>query len=225
MTRPLCGTVKERIAIFFYRISLLKMQVQGAILSEASSRNSTAAEDAQAHKNALATWLQDWRAEFAVETEHISADGHTQAFLDAWADLQYCHTSLLIASLQCEASSEASSKEHLLLGGKLIQACGFLARHEKKAVLLGQTVVEGSHAPIFPIDWASAQLIFSVGLHLCVSMQRWTGQTSDQGEATMRKCLTVLALLEGDAAHLCTGFSELLEGLYHNENEPERLSV
>jgi hypothetical protein len=217
MTKPLCGTVKERIAIFFYRISLLQMQIQGAILSEASSQKPTAAEDVQGYQNALAEWLQDWRAEFAPEAEHISADSHTQPFLDAWADLHYCHASFLMASFRCEASYDTSSNDHLLQCGKLIQACSFLARHEKKALLLGQTTVAESPAPIFPIDWTSAQLIFSVGLRLSALIKQRARSPNDKESAIVRQCLTVLALLEGDATHLCTGFSELLEVLFLNE--------
>ncbi|KAI1867245.1 uncharacterized protein JN550_007297 [Neoarthrinium moseri] len=206
--KPRTGSVEERIATYFYRLSLFKMQIHSHILSNTSAPDiGTATHDHfQALRAQLEAWLKDWTEEglFMSTDETYANDPHSLQVLEAWANLNYHHTLLLMSSLPSAlVESPMESCVHIA------KSCTFLARHQQRSIALWRSMPGQSQFLFFPKNWTTAHLILKAGLQLSC----WSPESSLIGETMgiMNRCLTALALFEGDPSNLSTGFSEILE--------------
>ncbi|KAF2798705.1 hypothetical protein K505DRAFT_96146 [Melanomma pulvis-pyrius CBS 109.77] len=218
MTEPMSGTVEERISCYSYRISLLKMQIHSYMLSNLSKQplQTVAREIVQTYRLELKAWLTDWKEEVVpmIESDPAKAT-NSRLVLDSWADLNYHHAELLLNQLPpTNQTAEALLNCHLL-----VRSCSALARHQQKSLLpRGTAEYEQQRLPIFPLSWTTAHLIFSIGLNLRLwGFQRGATADSEKRLGISRRCLTLLALLEGDPMMLSTGFSVILEGLLYED--------
>ncbi len=210
------GTIKERIAAYFYRISLLKMQIHSSILSESGTQTpQTTGDDHQVYRDELEAWLKDWEGELMLTTEKNHGSGEQSlAALEAWANLNYHHTALLVTHL-----SPTERDNPLLSCDQIVKSCSFLTRHQQKSHLfrLALATVEGQDALVFPTSWITAHLLFSIGLSLTTWNNKYATETGVYERMGIAgRCLTALGLLESDPATLSTGFTEVLETLGHN---------
>lgn len=215
ITRPISGIVEERISAYYYRISLLKMQVHSNMLAQSrndTSCTSTANEDFSTYQQDLDTWLKDWKdvVNWIVQRDNAQTPQLLQV-LEAWGSLNYHHTVILISSLPSTAADSPSPN-----WDDIVTTCGFLFKHQQSSLLLRQAATYAYLAPVYVSNWTTAHLIFNVGLKI------FTGDSpgatvAPQRMGAARRCLRVMALLEGDPANLSSGFSEVLERLYSND--------
>lgn len=218
MTEPMSGTVEERISCYSYRISLLKMQIHSYMLSNSSKQplKTVARENFQAYRLELEAWLTDWKEEVVpmIESDPVKVT-NSGPVLESWADLNYHHAALLLNQLPpTKQTAEVLMNCHMI-----VRSCSALARHQQKSLLPRGTAEYEQHpSPIFPLNWTTAHLIFSIGLYLRLwGFQHGATTDSEKRLGTARRCLTLLALLEGDPMMLSTGFSEILEGLLYED--------
>ncbi|KAF2703245.1 hypothetical protein K504DRAFT_181238 [Pleomassaria siparia CBS 279.74] len=215
MIAPVSGTVAETISFFSYRISLLKMQIHSCMLSRFRKNVGR-----QTYHVELETWLADWTDQVKPSNSNDHTDTSLlQQVLDAWAKLNYHHTALLLAQL--DGTAVASIPESLTQhSDHIIRSSSFLARHLQKS-LQGTPTTSNPQQPIlsFPLNWTDSHLIFSVGLILPVADKRRMGVGgADETTRITRRCLILLALLEGDSTMLSTGLSEVLERLIQDDD-------
>lgn len=203
------NTLNERVSIFFYRISLLKIQIQNNLLRPRPARREHEAHnknELQAYQDEVQSWLIEWRSDPTIAVQI----GSTAAVLHGWADLHGSHAAFLIAAASMPTAAPAVS---IPICEDIVASAGRLVRHQKKSALL-RGLATADQDLLFPANWTVAHLVFSVGLALVKAAKTPSSAAGhSHASAAMRRCLTVLALLEADAGNLATGFSEIVEGL------------
>lgn len=201
ITNPIADTVEERVSSYFYRISLLKLQIHSSTLSASSAQEA----DPQNYASELEAWLNDWK-----EVLSRTDDPQLLRVLEAWGNMNYHHTAFLATSL-----ARTPSENSLHHCDQIIRSCSFLARHQNKSSLSSLATPNQAQSPVFPISWPTAHLVFTAGLSTHASGERRPFQEPAERMGTVRRCLTLLGLLESDPSMLCVGFSEILEGLFN----------
>ena len=233
MLKPITGTIEDHITIYSYRISLLKVQIHSSILSSPNGREAPTASNTnnsnfQTYQLELETWLADWKAEVLSNIEiDVDRGPHFLPVLESWAMLNYHHTALLLIQLSGKTSDDIL--HHII---NVVQPCILLLRHQNKSLpaLLQLQVPNSDHPfhpittfdlPVFPINWTVAHLMLSTSLS---ALDGNNGRVfmAFKNEGILRRCLTALAMLEGDPAMLSTGFAEIFERLC---DEAEKLSA
>lgn len=202
------------------------MQIHSSTLSRTCTPAlaSQAKETRQRYQEELEAWLGDWRQNRTLDLEsesetnnpnsHSSSNG-TNTILEAWAHLNYNHALQLLDQL---SPIDTVPQKPIERDDQIIRNCTALARHQQKTSLLN-THHTSAHTAFFPLDWTTAHLVFSTGL----ALSKHGGQGAARGEVqrregSMRRCLMLLALLEGDPAMLATGFAEVLERVCYGDD-------
>lgn len=206
------GAVQEYLGCYFYRVSVLKMQIHGRLLSKSSMQQSTIVDQdvQQSYQMELEAWLLDWKSEMSSTVESSQMhDPQLSSVLDAWASLHYHHATLMVD--QIHQTGSYTAHQHC---DKLVRACNFLIKQQRKSPLLRLATPRPNQSilPVYLKDWTVPHLVFSAGLELLVQRGRGGGSIPE-ALRTARHCVTTLALVESDASMLSTGFSEILEGL------------
>lgn len=215
ITKPISCTIQERVSSYYYRISLLKMQIRSSCLSGSCAQDSQvmSGESHQSYQLELETWLVDWKAEVisAIKTDQ-PCESQLLSVLEAWAELQYHHTAMLTSCLFRAGDGV------LVHCDQILRSCGFLARHQQKFSQPRRNVPmsEQPLVPVFPMNWTVAHLIFSTSLSVLSPRDQTMSKASERTNIAKRG-LVVLALLDGNPSMLSTGFSEILEGLCDEE--------
>jgi hypothetical protein len=173
-------------------------------------------DDCQIYQQDLDAWLTDWKEEVISNIEsHSETRPQLLPILEAWANLNYHHTGLLITHL-----SPSSSDNVLQHTDQIILSSATLVRYQQKSLLLPvpATVPESvSFNPIFPLNWTIAHTVFSIGLNIPDLLKRSGPSRTYQAREVATRCLTVLAMFESEFSMLSTGFSEILEWLGSGE--------
>ncbi|KAH8667049.1 hypothetical protein BX600DRAFT_285340 [Xylariales sp. PMI_506] len=212
------GTTNERISIYFYRISFLKMQIHSLVLSEASSQRDSATLKSHLVElwHGLRDWHQSWNQELLSSPADDSQDwGKAIQYLQAWGDLNYNAGVLLLSKCSTEATDVTDTMSACCL---IVSSSNLLVRHQQHSLCSVLDTETQRRTPVFPIDWTTSHLIFSAGVRLVASRNQGK-YTIPTWERAMRSCLSSVALLESDPANLSMGYSELLEGLCNYDED------
>ncbi|KAH6673870.1 hypothetical protein B0J14DRAFT_58407 [Halenospora varia] len=217
------GTIEERISVYFYRISFLKLQILNDTLSNTSTTKepgSAIHDNSQNHREGLQAWYEEWNRE--VELLSMS-EGYNQEVsrhqLKAWGQLQYNETLLFLS--RTNTSHHYSPTDSQQVCDNFVQACKTLASYRA-----GSSRIEGTNdghtqssiTIFFPRTWTTAHAVFAAGLRLFQNKRSDLNVDGTLGRnAVLRRCLTLMASLEADPNNMAAGFTEILERLCSDE--------
>ena len=124
------GVAEERISAYYYRISLLKLQVHSKMLYEPTSQqHSTPTVD---ENNVYQRELDAWMLELREEIMGMGANSdppNDAGLVENWAALQYHHTALLI-----DYFPGIPNDGRIYRYSEIIKACNNLSRMQQKAM-------------------------------------------------------------------------------------------
>lgn len=226
MLTSVSGTTAERISIYFYRVSFLKLQILNKALARPSrtSQSSGSGHDtSQNLRQDLQAWYEEWSREveqFSVSEDRDQAASVTQ--LKAWGQLTYYETLLISSRTETVSQTTFLEKIHQVCE-QFIRACTTLTRGQAASSRLVD-VSENQPQPclpyVFPMTWTTTHAVFAAGLSL-FQMNTSDAAMAEVGDRkpTLRRCLTLMASLEANPNNMAAGFTDTLERLCSEDEQ------